>query len=92
MPTSEEHILSVIHTREMFDNKIKNIKMDMYEVERLFGNNQTRINDILKQDIESLYKLACDSLRIASHIELEQTTNFTEEQEGSELLCQQSIV
>lgn len=27
--------------KECFDNKIKNIKMDMYEVERLFGNNQT---------------------------------------------------
>lgn len=78
--------------KECFDNKIKNIKKDMYEVERLFGNNQTRINDILKQDVESLYKLACDSLRIASHIEFEQTTNFTEEQEGCELLCQQSIV
>lgn len=67
--------------KECFNNKIKNIKMDMYEVERLFGNSQTRINDILKQDVESLYKLACDSLRIASHIELEQTTNFTEKQE-----------
>ena len=70
--------------KECFENKIKNIKRDMYEVERLFGNNQTRINDILKQDVESLYKLACDCLRIVSHIELEQTTNFTEEQEGSE--------
>lgn len=67
--------------KECFNNKIKNIKMDMYKVERLFGNSQTRINDILKQDVESLYKLACDSLRIASHIELEQTTNFTEKQE-----------
>ncbi len=70
--------------KECFENKIKNIQRDMYEVERLFGNNQTRINDILKQDVESLYKLACDSLRIASHIELEQTTNFSEEQEGSD--------
>ena len=67
--------------KECFENKIKNIQRDMYEVERLFGNNQTRMNDILKQDVESLYKLACDSLRIASHIELEQTTNFSEEQE-----------
>lgn len=70
--------------KECFENKIKNIQKDMYEVDKLFGNNQTRINDILKQDVESLYKLACDSLRIASHIELEQTTNFTEEQEGSD--------
>ena len=70
--------------KECFENKIKNIQRDMYEVDRLFGNNQTRINDILKQDVEVLYKLACDSLRIASHIELKQTTNFSEEQEGSD--------
>lgn len=70
--------------KECFENKIKNIRRDMYEVEKLFGNNQTRINNILKQDVEALYKLACDSLRIASHIELEQTTNFSEEQEGSD--------
>lgn len=70
--------------KECFNNKIKNVKMDMYEVERLFGNNQTRIDDILKNDVEALYKLACDSLRIASHIELEQTTNFTEKQERSD--------
>lgn len=70
--------------KECFENKIKNIQRDMYEVERLFGNNQTRINDILKQDVETLYKLACDSLRIVSHIELKQTTNFSEEQEGSD--------
>ena len=67
--------------KECFANKIKNIQQDMYEVERLFGNNQTRIDDILKNDVEALYKLACDSLRIASHIELEQTINFTEEHE-----------
>lgn len=58
-----------------------------YSVARVVTHNRDdigkfeRINDILKQDVESLYKLACDSLRIASHIELEQTTNFSEEQE-----------
>lgn len=42
------------------------------------------MDNVLKQDVETLYKLACDSLRIASHIELKQTTNFSEEQEGSD--------
>lgn len=74
------------HTdKACFENKMKNVKSDMEIVEKLFGTDQISIASELEQNVQSLYKLACDSLRIVSHIELEQTANFTEEQnEGSE--------
>jgi hypothetical protein len=74
------------HTdKACFENKMKNVKSDMEIVEKLFGTDQIRIASELEQNVQSLYKLACDSLRIVSHIELKQTANFTEEQnEGSE--------
>lgn len=67
-----------------FESKMKNIKYDMEAVERLFGNDQIRISSVLEQDVQSLYRLACDSLQIQLHIEMGLSENFINEQEGDE--------
>lgn len=67
-----------------FENKMKNIKYDMETVERLFGNDQIRIASVLKQDVKSLYRLTCDSLKIQLHIEMGLSENFIIEQKGSD--------
>ena len=56
----------------------------MDAVGKLFGNAQIRIKSILESDVQSLFKLACDCLKIQSHIEMEETQNLSEEQEGSD--------
>lgn len=67
-----------------FLSKQQDIQSDMQTVEKLFGTNQIRISSVLKQDVKNLYNLACDSLRMELHVELdlqEQNENFTREQE-----------
>ena len=54
----------------------------MDTVSKLFGNPQIRIESDLHTDAIYLIRLACDSLKIQSHIEMEETQNFTNEQEG----------
>ena len=63
---------------------MKKIKYDMETVERLFGNDQIRIASVLEQDVKSLYRLACDSLKIQLHIEMGLSENFINEQKGSD--------
>lgn len=78
-----------------FESKQQDIQNDMESAERLFGTNQIRISTVLKQDVQNLYRLACDSLRMELHVELElqnQAVNFTEEQEGGEEPFQQSVI
>ena len=67
-----------------FENKMKNIKNDIETVERLFGNDQIRSASVLEQDVKSLYRLACDSLKIQLHIEMGLSENFIKEQKGSD--------
>ncbi len=67
-----------------FQSKQQDIQSDMQTIEKLFGMNQIRISSVLKQDVKNLFSLACNSLRMELHIELElqeQNVNFTEEQE-----------
>lgn len=66
------------------ENKVRALEQDMETVGKLFGNPQIRIKSILKSDVQSLFKLACDSLKIQSHIEMEENQNLSEEQEGSD--------
>lgn len=73
------------HTQKVcFENKVRAVEQDMETVGKLFGNAQIRIKSILESDVRSLFKLACDSLKIQSHIEMEETQNLSEEQEGSD--------
>lgn len=73
------------HTEKAcYENKVKALEQDMETVGKLFGNPQIRIKSILKSDVQSLFKLACDSLKIQSHIEMEENQNLSEEQEGSD--------
>ena len=46
----------------------------------------------LEEDIKCVFEIICDSLQIQSQIEMAEIENFAEEQERSELLCQQSII
>lgn len=73
------------HTEKAcYENKVRAVEQDMDAVGKLFGNAQIRIKSILEFDVRSLFKLACDSLKIQSHIEMEETQNLSEEQEGSD--------
>lgn len=73
------------HTEKAcYGNKIRAVGQDMETVSKLFGNAQIRIKSILESDVRSLFKLACDSLKIQSHIEMEETQNLSEEQERSD--------
>ena len=56
----------------------------METIGKLFGNAQIRIKSILESDVQSLFKLACDSLKIQSHIEMEEDQNLAEKAEGSD--------
>lgn len=74
------------HTdKACFENKQKDIRDDMNIVEKLFGNNQIRISSIVEEDVKKLYKLACDCLRLQSHIEMEKSPNFINEEERSDV-------
>lgn len=71
------------HTeKSCYANKLRNLENDMDTVSKLFGNPQIRIESDLHTDAIYLVRLACDSLKIQSHIEMEETQNFTNEQEG----------
>lgn len=73
------------HTEKAcYENKVKAVEQDMETIGKLFGNAQIRIKSILESDVRSLFKLACDSLKIQSHIEMEETQNLSEGQEGSD--------
>lgn len=73
------------HTEKAcYENKVKALEQDMETVGKLFGNAQIRIKSILESDVRSLFKLACDSLKIQSHIEMEETQNLSAEQERSD--------
>lgn len=73
------------HTEKAcYENKVRALEQDMETVGKLFGNAQIRIKSILESDVQSLFKLACDSLKIQSHIEMEETQNLSAEQEGSD--------
>lgn len=73
------------HTEKVcYKNKVSALEQDMDAVGKLFGNAQIRIKSILESDVQSLFKLACDCLKIQSHIEMEETQNLSEEQEGSD--------
>lgn len=73
------------HTEKAcYENKVKAVEQDMETVGNLFGNAQIRIKSILESDVQSLFKLACDSLKIQSHIEMEENQNLSEKQEGSD--------
>lgn len=73
------------HTEKAcYENKVRAVEQDMETVGKLFGNAQIRIKSILESDVRSLFKLACDSLKIQSHIEMEETQNLSEGQEGSD--------
>lgn len=73
------------HTEKAcYENKVRTLEQDMETVGKLFGNAQIRIKSILESDVQSLFKLACDSLKIQSHIEMEETQNLSEGQEGSD--------
>ena len=67
-----------------YENKVRAVEQDMEIIGKLFGNAQIRIKSILESDVQSLFKLACDSLKIQSHIEMEETQNLSEEQKGSD--------
>ena len=72
------------HTEKAcYENKVKAVEQDMETIGKLFGNAQIRIKSILESDVQSLFKLACDSLKIQSHIEMKETQNLSEKQEGS---------
>lgn len=74
------------HTdKACFENKQKDIRDDMNIVEKLFGNNQIRISSIVEEDVKKLYKLACNCLRLQSHIEMEESPNFINEEERSDV-------
>lgn len=78
-----------------FEGKLKDVQTDMEASEKLFGTEQIRISSVLQQDVKSLFRLACDCLRVETHVELElqnQAVNFSEEQERSEEICQQSVI
>lgn len=71
------------HTEKAcYENKVKALEQDIETVGKLFGNPQIRIKSILESDVRSLFKLACDSLKIQSHIETEETQNLSDAQEG----------
>ena len=73
------------HTEKAcYENKVRTLEQDMETVGKLFGNAQIRIKSILESDVQSLFKLACDSLKIQSHIEMEENQNLSEKQEGSD--------
>lgn len=73
------------HTEKAcYENKVKALERDMETVGKLFGNAQIRIKSILESDVQSLFKLACDSLKIQSHIEMEEDQNLAEKAEGSD--------
>lgn len=73
------------HTEKAcYENKVKAVEQDMETIGKLFGNAQIRIKSILESDVQSLFKLACDSLKIQSHIEMKGTQNLSEKQEGSD--------
>lgn len=73
------------HTEKAcYENKVKAVEQDMETIGKLFGNAQIRIKSILESDVQSLFKLACDSLKIQSHIEMEENQNLSEKQEGSD--------
>lgn len=73
------------HTEKAcYENKVKAVEQDMETIGKLFGNAQIRIKSILESDVQSLFKLACDSLKIQSHIEMEEDQNLAEKAEGSD--------
>lgn len=81
------------HTdKSCLENKFKKLNKDMDRFNNLFNPMQMRMDKNLEEDIQCVFEIICDSLQIQSQIEMAEIENFTEEQEGSELLCQQSIV
>lgn len=58
----------------------------------LFNPMQMRIDKNLEEDIQCVFEIICGSLQIQLQIEMAETENFTEQYEGSELLCQQSVI
>lgn len=81
------------HTdKSCLENKFKKLNNDMDCFNNLFNPMQMRMDKNLEEDIKCVFEIICDNLQIQSQIEMAETENFTEEQEGSELLCQQSIV
>lgn len=81
------------HTdKSCLENKFKKLNNDMDCFNNLFNPMQMRMDKNLEEDIKCVFEIICDSLQIQSQIEMAEIENFTEEQEGSELLCQQSIV
>ena len=73
------------HTEKAcYENKVKAVEQDMETIGKLFGNAQIRIKSILESDVRSLFKLACDSLKIQSYIKMEENQNLSEKQEGSD--------
>ncbi len=81
------------HTdKSCLENKFKKLNNDMDCFNNLFNPMQMRIDKNLDEDIQCVFEVICDSLQIQSQIEIAETENFSEEQERSELLCQQSVV
>ena len=81
------------HTdKSCLENKFKKLNKDMDCFNNLFNPMQMRMDKNLEENIKCVFEIICDSLQIQSQIEMAETENFTEEQEGSELLCRQSIV
>ncbi len=81
------------HTdKSCLENKFKKLNNDMDCFNNLFNPMQMRMDKNLEEDIKCVFEIICDSLQIQSQIEMAEIENFTEEQEGGELLCQQSIV
>lgn len=59
------------HTeKSCYANKLRNLENDMDTVSKLFGNPQIRIENDLHTNAIYLLRLACDSLKIQSHIDM----------------------
>lgn len=81
------------HTdKSCLENKFKKLNNDMDCFNNLFNPMQMRMDKNLEEDIKCVFEIICDSLQIQSQIEMAEIENFAEEQERSELLCQQSII
>lgn len=73
------------HTdKSCLENKFKKLNKDMDYFKDLFNPMQMRIDHDLERDIQCVFEIICDSLQIQSQIEMAETENFTEEQEGSD--------
>lgn len=73
------------HTdKSCLENKFKKLNNDMDCFNNLFNPMQMRMDKNLEEDIKCVFEIICDSLQIQSQIEMAETENFTEEQEGSD--------